>query len=77
MTTKRIEELQKKTAYPDSLSVYNALMQVWNECEQKTDLRNQLLPFAGWLFGNMDKEIEESIVDDYLKELSNEKDSME
>ncbi len=29
--------------------------------------REQLLAFAGWLYGNLDKQIEESIVDDYLK----------
>jgi len=35
MTTGRIKEIQSKTAYPDSISVYKALMQVWNECEQE------------------------------------------
>lgn len=34
MTTERIEEIQKQTAYPDSISVQKALLQVWNECEQ-------------------------------------------
>ncbi len=34
MTTERIEEIQKQTAYPDSISVQQALLQVWNECEQ-------------------------------------------
>ena len=36
MNTKRIEEIQKETAYPDSISVQQALLKVWNECEQKT-----------------------------------------
>ena len=34
------------------------------------DVSNQrelLLAFAGWLYGNLDKEVEERIVDDYLK----------
>lgn len=35
MTTERIKEIQKETAYPDSVSVYNALLKVWNECEQE------------------------------------------
>ena len=28
--------------------------------------REVLLAFAGWLYGNLDKEVEERIVDDYL-----------
>jgi antitoxin component HigA of HigAB toxin-antitoxin module len=39
MTTDRIEEIQKKTAYPDSISVQQALLQVWNECQQ--DMANK------------------------------------
>jgi hypothetical protein len=34
MTTDRIKEIQDKTAFPDSVSVCQALLQVWNECEQ-------------------------------------------
>jgi len=33
MTSKRIEEIQQKTPYTDSISVQQALLQVWNECE--------------------------------------------
>ena len=35
MTTDRIKEIQSKTAYPKSVSVQQALLQVWNECEQE------------------------------------------
>lgn len=35
MTTERIKEIQDQTAYPDSISVQQALMKVWNECEQE------------------------------------------
>lgn len=35
MTTERIKEIQSKTAYPESVSVKQALLQVWNECEQE------------------------------------------
>ena len=35
MNSKRIQELQNKTAYPESVSVKQALLQVWNECEQE------------------------------------------
>ena len=34
MTSERIIEIHKETAYPKSGSVYQALLQVWNECEQ-------------------------------------------
>ena len=34
MTSERIKEIQQQTAYPDSISVQQALLQVWNECEQ-------------------------------------------
>lgn len=34
MTPERIKEIQKETAYPDSVSVQQALLKVWNECEQ-------------------------------------------
>ena len=34
MNTKRIKEIQSETAYPNSISVQQALMKVWNECEQ-------------------------------------------
>jgi len=40
MTSERIKEIQEGTAYPESSSVKQALLQVWNECEQervKTD----------------------------------------
>ena len=35
MNSDRIREIQQQTAYPDSISVMQALMQVWNECEQE------------------------------------------
>ena len=35
MDSNRIKELQEETAYPQSISVYKALMQVWNECQQE------------------------------------------
>ena len=35
MNTDRIKEIQQETAYPDSLSVCQALLKVWNETEQE------------------------------------------
>jgi hypothetical protein len=34
MTSERIKDIQQQTAYPDSVSVQRALLQVWNECSQ-------------------------------------------
>jgi hypothetical protein len=34
MTVDRIKQIQDKTAFPDSVSVCQALLHVWNECEQ-------------------------------------------
>ena len=35
MNSKRIKEIQEQTAYPESVSAKQALLQVWNECEQE------------------------------------------
>jgi len=35
MKSERIKEIQMATAYPDSQSVQQALLQVWNECQQE------------------------------------------
>lgn len=40
MNTERIKEIQKETGYPDSVSVQQALLKVWNECEQEKQLKN-------------------------------------
>jgi len=40
MTTERIKEIQSKTAYPESVSVQKALLQVWNEVAQKYETFN-------------------------------------
>lgn len=51
MNIKRIEEIQKETAYPDSISVQQALLKVWNECEQEKAVKNNavLQPVIGSL----------------------------
>jgi len=35
MTSERIKQIQETTAYPESVSVQQALLQVWNECGQE------------------------------------------
>lgn len=37
MNSERIKEIQAETAYPQSRSVHQALLKVWNECEQKQE----------------------------------------
>ena len=47
MNTERIKEIQKETAYPESISVQQALLKVWNECEQEKAVKNNaVLPLA-------------------------------
>jgi len=36
MNNQRIEEIQKETAYPDSISVQQSLIKVWNEAQQSS-----------------------------------------
>jgi len=39
MNSKRIKEIQEATVYPKSLGVQQALLQVWNECEQDSTIQ--------------------------------------
>ena len=48
MTSKRIEEIQQKTPYTDSISVQQALLQVWNECKREPEIDKQGLPKETW-----------------------------
>ena len=41
MTTERIKEIQSQTAHPNSVSVQQALLQVWNEVAQKYETFNK------------------------------------
>ena len=38
MNSDRIEEIQSETAHPDSVSVQQALLKVWNETEQDVSM---------------------------------------
>lgn len=38
MNSDRIKKLQEQTAFPDSVSVRQALLQVWNECQQENNI---------------------------------------
>jgi hypothetical protein len=49
MTPERIKEIQEQTAYPESHSVQQALLQVWNECEQEKKAEmEKLKDFDTW-----------------------------
>ena len=76
MNTDRIKEIQQETAYPESVSVQQALLKVWNECEQdKVVNKNDLLPdvsnrrelfdkFYAWLDGLSQSEYDEMSLTD-------------
>ena len=58
MTSDRIKEIQQETAYPESVSVQQALLKVWNECEQeKVVNKNDLLPDVRLSFADLKDEI--------------------
>ena len=74
MTSDRIKEIQSKTAFPNSVSVCQALLQVWNECEQEKmyseeDMREAIL--ASFLLGvdrgNYSKELEDKLIEQFKK----------
>ena len=39
MTSDRIEEIIKQTAYPESMSVLSGMKQIWNEMQQEFNSR--------------------------------------
>jgi hypothetical protein len=43
MTSDRIRQIQEGTAYPNSVSVQQALLQVWNECQQENNNKIEIL----------------------------------
>jgi len=56
MTADRIKEIQGKTAFPDSVSVCQALFQVWNECQQDmAKERKEIQPEDIWNKESRDK----------------------
>jgi hypothetical protein len=58
MTADRIKEIQEKTAFPDSVSVCQALLQVWNECEQDKKYTYEDMRRA-FFSGNVMRDIDE------------------
>ena len=78
MTSERIQQIQAETAYVDSVSVQQALLKVWNECE-----RNQkvlLTDFAEYLQKRMWDDGESDLsefVDDFLSQQNNQSNPFE
>lgn len=48
MNTDRIKEIQQKTAYPDSVSVQQALLKVWNETHHNKDIKEAINELVIW-----------------------------
>jgi uncharacterized protein with PIN domain len=56
MTSERIKQIQQGTAYPESRSVHQALLQVCNECEQDKNKysEEEVIDFTNYvLFGKI------------------------
>ena len=73
MNTERIKEIQKETGYPDSVSVQQALLKVWNECEQDlqnvSQQRELLFAFGKYLQKrNISDFTPQMFIDDFLSE---------
>ena len=54
MNSERIKEIQMATAYPNSVSVQQALLLVWNECQQEYNSQppprvSDAIAFADWI----------------------------
>lgn len=65
MTSDRIKEIQEQTAYPESVSVKQALLQVWNECQQQLEKeRDQhninMVAFANFLHNKLPSHVHNS-----------------
>jgi len=69
MTSERIKEIQEGTAYPNSLSVKQALLQVWNECEQHNNKEDNSI-----IIEMLQSKIKdnEGTMEEYIQELDNE-----
>ena len=61
LTPMQWDEIHK--AMDAYLNEYKAEQLTLTDVSQQREL---LLAFAGWLYGNLDKEVEQKIVDDYL-----------
>jgi hypothetical protein len=62
MNADRIKEIQLATAYPESVSVYSALLKVWNECQQEFNARTEQPAIS-------EKEIKEKFRTNYIYDI--------
>lgn len=72
MNTDRIKQIQQETAYPESVSVQQALLKVWNETEQEqlrigaVSGRSELLrAFSKWYEEKYRFEISEEAIKEF------------
>lgn len=66
MTSDRIKEILMTTAYPESVSIKQALLQVWNECEQ--DYKQALIEQAKAHDQEICKRIEQACDSSYMQD---------
>ena len=68
MNTDRIKEIQEKTAHPNSVSVQQALLQVWNECQENNSTskitRFEVVDETGRVYSKWNCSVELSYQDD-------------
>jgi len=61
MDFNRIKEIQAETAYPNSTSVQQALLKVWNECEQE-QTQSKIEPLKHRIIANVREAINEKSI---------------
>ncbi len=79
MNTDRIKQIQQETAYPESVSVQQALLKVWNETEQEqlrigavSGRSEQLASFLQWYVKDESKRDEPNRIVDIVERYLNE-----
>lgn len=77
MTSERIKQIQSETAYPQSVSVQQSLLKVWNECkqsqQQKIEQLEKEVEDLNRLLETQNEEQVEILVDKALKNEENTK----
>lgn len=70
MNSNRIKQIQSQTAYPQSQSVKQALLQVWNECEQENENKiKELSEFLETVYKSLATYGKHPIIDEQYRKL--------
>ena len=70
MDSDRIKELHEQTAYPESVSVYKALLQVWNECQQEHNKQLRIADVSNSLQEH--KQVIKDLIETYIINLDDD-----